>query len=74
MKKSIIKALTTAIIGLALVLSFLLGKSQSKTIEIQSIQTPSYEDYIHCDSFEDYYLDGNELHLFANGHEYIFEH
>ena len=64
------RKLVTAIIFIALlVCAFLIGKSQAKTETVQ----PSIENYIECETFETYYIDGDELHIIANHRsEYVF--
>ena len=64
------RKLITAIIFITLLVSaFLIGKSQAKTETVK----PSSENYIECETFETYYIDGNELHIIANhGNEYVF--
>ena len=61
------KLITATLFIASIVGAFLIGKSQAKTIE------PSIENYIECETFETYYIDGNELHIIANhGNEYVF--
>lgn len=59
------KLITVTIFIASIVGAFLIGKSQAKTETI--------ENYIECETFETYYIDGNELHIIANyGNEYVF--
>ena len=62
------KLITTILIIASLVGAFLIGKSQAKT----GIVKPSIKNYIECKTFKSYYIDGNELHIIANGNEYVF--
>ena len=63
------KLITVTLFIASIVGAFLLGKSQAKTETIE----PSIENYIECETFETYYIDGNELHIIANyGNEYVF--
>lgn len=64
------RKLITAIIFITLLVgAFLIGKSQAKTETVK----PSSENYIECETFETYYIDGDELHIIANhGNEYVF--
>lgn len=64
------RKLIIAAIFIASVLgAFFIGKSQTKPEFI----TPSIIDYIECDSFEEFFINGNELHIIANdGNEYVF--
>lgn len=74
MKKKII---TATLILASIMGAFFIGKSQA-TVEIREIiKNPSKESYIHVDSFEDFYTIEvekgiTELHLYANGNEYVF--
>lgn len=64
------KLITVALFIASIVGAFLIGKSQAKTETIE----PSIENYIECETFETYYIDGNELHIIANyGNEYVFK-
>ena len=63
------KLITVTLFIALLVCAFLIGKSQAKTETVQ----PSIENYIECETFETYYIDGDELHIIANhGNEYVF--
>ena len=63
------KLITATLFIASIVDAFLIGKSQAKTETVK----PSIENYIECETFETYYIDGNELHIIANyGNEYVF--
>lgn len=63
------KLITVTLLTASILGAFFTGKSQAKT----EIITPSVIDYIECDSFEEFFVNGNELHIIANdGNEYVF--
>lgn len=69
MKRKLKTILSATLFIASIVGAFLIGKSQARTETIE----PSIENYIECETFETYYIDGNELHIIANyGNEYVF--
>lgn len=63
------KLIIASIFIVSVFVAFFIGKSQTKT----EIVTPSITDYIECDSFEEFFVNGNELHIIVNdGNEYVF--
>lgn len=69
MKRKLKTILSVTLFIASIVGAFLIGKSQAKTETIES----SIENYIECETFETYYIEGNELHIIANyGNEYVF--